>query len=135
MDASVFEVGAVQGKTDRDGAYHFDIKLPGYFAGRPLSHGAARVLIEATVKDSAGHAETRGEPITVSDSPLLITAVPEGGTLIPSLENQVVILTSYPDGSPATTELTVRAPGNPDQHGVTDDRGVAVIGTRTDTGT
>ncbi len=135
MDASVFEVGAVQGKTDRDGAYHFDIKLPGYFAGRPLSHGAARVLIEATVKDSAGHAETRGEPITVSDSPLLITAVPEGGTLIPSLENQVFILTSYPDGSPANTELTVRAAGNPDQHVVTDDSGVAVIRIHTGTGT
>ena len=41
------------------------------------------MLIEATVKDSAGHAETRGEPITVSESPLLITAVPEGGTLVP----------------------------------------------------
>ena len=59
------------------------------------------MLIEATVKDSADHAETRGEPITVSESPLLITAVPEGGTLIPNLENQVFILTSYPDGTPA----------------------------------
>lgn len=39
------------------------------------------------------HAETRGEPITVSESPLLITAVPEGGTLVPNLENQVLILT------------------------------------------
>ena len=133
MDVSVFEAGAVQGKMDHDGTYHFDFKLPSYFAGRPLSHGAARVLIEATVKDSAGHAETRGEPITVSDSPLLITAVPEGGTLIPGLENQVFILTSYPDGSPANTELTVRATGNPDQHVATDDSGVAVI--RIDTGT
>ena len=68
MDVTVFEVGSVHGKTDREGNYHFDLKLPTYFAGRPLSQGAARVLIEATVKDSAGHAETRGEPITVSES-------------------------------------------------------------------
>ena len=101
MDVAVFEVASAQGKTDRDGTYHFDLTLPNYFAGRPLSQGAARVLIEATVKDSAGHAETRGEPITVSESPLLITAVPEGGTLVPNLENQVFILTSYPDGTPA----------------------------------
>ena len=67
--------------------------------------GAARVLIEATVKDSAGHAETRGEPITVSESPLIVTAVPEGGTLIPDLENQVFILTSYADGKPASADV------------------------------
>src|SRR6267154_2795570 len=78
LDVSAFEVASVPGKTDRDGAFLFDIKLLNYFAGRPLSQGAARVLIEATVKDSAGHDETRGEPITVSESPLIITAVPEG---------------------------------------------------------
>ena len=111
----------------RDGAYRFDLKLPAYFAGRPLSQGAARVLIEATVKDSAGHAETRGEPITVSESPLLITAVPEGGTLIPNLENQVFILTSYPDGKPAAASVRVHAAGNPDQNVTTDEGGVAVI--------
>ena len=127
MDVSVFEVGAEKGKTDKDGAYHFDLKLPAYFAGRPLTQDAARVLIEATVKDSAAHSETRGEPITVSESPLLITAIPEGGTLIPNLENQVFILTSYPDGTPAHADLNVRAPGNRDQHVATDNGGVAVI--------
>ncbi len=126
MDVAVVEVALAQGKTDSDGSYRFDIQLPKYFAGRPLSHGAARVLIEATVKDSAGHAETRGEPITVSDSPLLITAVPEGGTLVPNLENQVFVLTSYPDGTPAKTDVIVHAPGNDDQHVATDDGGVAI---------
>jgi len=126
MDVAVVEVASAQSKTDSDGAYRFDIQLPKYFVGRPLSHGAARVLIEATVKDSAGHTETRGEPITVSESPLLITAVPEGGTLVPNLENQVFVLTSYPDGTAAKTELTVHAAGNSDQHVATDDGGVAV---------
>ena len=127
LDVSAFEVASVPGKTDRDGAFHFDIKLPNYFAGRPLSQGAARVLIEATVKDSAGHDETRGEPITVSESPLIITAVPEGGTLVPDLENQVFILTSYPDGTPAKTNLKVQAGRNANQRAETDNGGVAVI--------
>ncbi|MBZ5549087.1 MAG: carboxypeptidase regulatory-like domain-containing protein [Acidobacteriia bacterium] len=126
MDVEVSEVASAQGKTDTDGSYRFDLHLPKYFAGRPLSHGAARVLIEATVKDSAGHAETRGEPITVSESPLLITAVPEGGTLVPNLENQVFVLTSYPDGTPAKADLLIHARGNTDQRVASDDGGVAV---------
>ncbi len=61
MDVSMFEAASSNGKTDTEGSYHFDLTLPKYFAGRPLNHGAARVLIEATVKDSAGHSETRGQ--------------------------------------------------------------------------
>jgi uncharacterized protein YfaS (alpha-2-macroglobulin family) len=127
MDVAQFDAGSVHGKTDADGAYRFDLPLPTYFAGRPLSQGAARVLIEATVKDSAGHSETRGEPITVSESPLIVTAIPEGGTLIPNLENQVFILTSYPDGTPARTDVSVRAAGQADQTVATDEGGAAVI--------
>src|SRR5208283_5331067 len=57
MDVAEFEAGSAKGKTDDAGAYRFDIKMPDYFAGRPLAGGAARVLVEATVKDSAGHSE------------------------------------------------------------------------------
>ena len=127
MDVAVFEAASTTGKTDGDGAYHFDLKLPDYFAGRPLSQGAARALVEAMVKDSAAHAETRGEPITISQSSLLITAIPEGGLLIPHLENQVFILTSYPDGTPASAALTVHIPGGANQQISTDSGGVGVV--------
>ncbi len=135
MDVVVYEITSVQGKTDKDGAYHFDLKLPDYFAGRPLTQGVARVLVEASVKDSADHSESRGEPITVSESPLLVTAVPEGGTLVPNLENQVFVLASYPDGSPATADLKVHSGGNVDQHVSTDSGGVAVVRINAGTGT
>ncbi len=127
MDVTQFEAGAAVGKTDATGAYRFDLLLPAYFAGRPLSQGAARVLIEATVKDSAGHAETRGEPIVVSQSPLLLTAIPEGGLLVPNMENQVFVVTSYADGKPAQADLTVSAPELADQHVTTDAGGVAIV--------
>jgi hypothetical protein len=127
MDVALFEAGNSRGTTGSDGTFRFDIHLPNFFAGRPLSQGAARVLIEATVKDTAGHSEIRGEPVTVSESPLLITAVPEGGTLIPGLENQVFILTSYPDGTPAQADVQVHAPGNPDQTASTDRGGIAIV--------
>ncbi len=134
MDVALFEVASAHGKTDAEGVYRFDVRLPNYFAGRPLNHGAARVLIEATVKDSASHAETRGEPITVSDSPILLTAIPEGGTLVPHLENQVFILASYPDGSPAKSDIKVRTSGRVEQATSTDDGGVAIAYVRPDEG-
>jgi uncharacterized protein YfaS (alpha-2-macroglobulin family) len=134
MDVALFEAASTHGKTDADGVYRFDIRLPNYFAGHPLSHGAVRVLIEATVKDSASHAETRGEPITVSDSPILLTAIPEGGTLVPHLENQVFILASYPDGSPAKSDIKVHTGGRAEQATSTDDGGVAIAYVRPDEG-
>src|SRR5205823_8777599 len=100
--------------------------LASYFVGRPLTHGTARVLVEATIKGSTGHSETRGEPITVSESPLVITAVPEGGTLVPNIENQVFILTSYPDGMPARTDLKVSF-GDSEQQVSTDDGGIGIV--------
>jgi hypothetical protein len=132
MDVAQFDVAqanaaGVHGKTDADGSWRFDLTLPNYFAGRPLSQGAARVLIEATVKDAAGHSETRGEGITVSESPLIVTAVPEGGNVIPNLENQIFVLTSYADGKPASADITVHAAGNADQHVTTDAGGVAIV--------
>ena len=127
MDVVVSDLANVNGKTDDDGAYRFDFKLPAYFAGKPLSQGAARVLVEATVKDGAGHSEARGEPITVSESPLLITAVPEGGTLAPGIENQVFVVASYADGKPAKASLRVRAEGNAEQNVNTDESGVALV--------
>jgi hypothetical protein len=110
MDVTLNQAASASGATGKDGTWHFDLQLPNYFAGRPLANGAAPVLLEATVRDASGHAETRGEPVTVSQSSLLVTAVPEGGTLIPGLENRVYLLASYPDGSPAQAALTVRLP-------------------------
>ncbi len=133
MDVTGFAAASVEGKTDREGTYHFNFRIPSYLAGRPLNQGAARLLVEATVKDSAGHSETKGEPLTVSSSPFLVMAVPEGGTLIPNLENQVFLLASYPDGSPVQAELTVRSSSG-EQNVTTDAGGVAMIRLKTTAG-
>jgi uncharacterized protein YfaS (alpha-2-macroglobulin family) len=127
MDVSLVDAGASEGKTDSEGSYHFDIKLPNYFAGKALSQGAARVLIEATVKDGAGHSETKGEPVIVSDSPILITAVPESGSLIAGLTNQVFLLASYPDGTPAKVEFKANLTGAQTQTVSSDAGGMGVL--------
>jgi uncharacterized protein YfaS (alpha-2-macroglobulin family) len=127
VDVARFDAGNAAGKMDSEGAFPFDIRLPDYFAGRSVNQGAARVLIEATVKDAAGHSESRGEPVSVSESPLLITVVPESGSLVPGLENRVYVLTSYPDGTPAESEVRVEAAGNAVQTAETDRGGVAIV--------
>jgi uncharacterized protein YfaS (alpha-2-macroglobulin family) len=126
MDAELFEAASAQGRTDRDGAYRFDLVLPQFFAGNGTRHGAAPVVVEAKVKDAAEHSETRGEPITVSQTSLLITAVPEGGKLVRGLENEVFILASYPDGTPAKADLVVRTAAAQDRV-QTDEAGIATV--------
>lgn len=127
LDVTQFEAGSVSGKTDADGVFRFAIRLPEYFAGRPLEGGAARLLIEATVKDAAGHSETRGEPITVTEAPILISVVPEGGSLVRGLENEIFVITSYPDGTPAKAELRIRPRSGKGQTISTDEGGVAIL--------
>lgn len=127
FDVARFDAGNATGKLDGDGAFQFDLRLPDFFAGRSVNQGSARVLIEATVKDTSGHSESRGEPVTISESPLLITVVPESGSLIPGLENRVYVLTSYPDGTPAESEVRVEAAGNGVQTAETDKGGVATV--------
>ncbi len=127
FDVARFDAGTSTARTDNDGAFHFDIRIPDYFAGRSLNQGVARVLIEATVKDSAGHSESRGEPVIVSESPLLITVVPEGGSLVPGLENRVYVLTSYPDGTPAESEIRIESLVNMVQTAATDRSGIAIL--------
>ena len=127
LDVAVVEAASATGFTDNEGSYHFDLRLPDFFAERPQNAGNAPVVIEASVKDGSGHTETRAEGITVSDSPLLITAVPESGALIRGLENRVFLLVSHPDGTPAPAELRVRGPGVLEQVAKTDSRGVAVV--------
>ena len=127
MDVAQFEAASAGGKTDAAGDYRFDIRLPGYFAGKPIAGGAARALVEATVKDSAEHSESRGQPIVVSEFPLILTAIPEAGRVIPNLENEIFVLASYADGKPATAHLKVRAPGNAEQSADTEAGGVAMI--------
>ena len=59
MDVTVFEAASVRGRTESDGSYRFDLPLPKYFAGRPLSHGAARVLIDRRGLVGAGPRRVR----------------------------------------------------------------------------
>ncbi|MEQ8224055.1 MAG: alpha-2-macroglobulin family protein, partial [Candidatus Eremiobacterota bacterium] len=104
-ETKLFELN---GKTDKEGFFSFEYKLPDYFTGLPLEGGKAKLEMEITVTDSAKHQEITYKSLSVVKEGIQITVVPESAQLLPGIENTVYILTGYPDGSPASTTLDVK---------------------------
>ena len=106
VTASTFDVAfkdfqTVDAKTDANGHAKFEIQLPDYFVGQPLQKGDALVKLEVKVTDTADHTETITRTYPVSDQPIRVSLLPEGGRITPGLENRVFAAAIYPDGSPA----------------------------------
>jgi uncharacterized protein YfaS (alpha-2-macroglobulin family) len=122
VTASTFDVAfkdfqTWEGTTDEQGHAKFEIKLPDYFVGLPLEKGNALVRLEIKVTDMADHSETIHKTYPVSAQPIQVSLIPEGGRLLPGLENRVFAAAVYPDGSPAVCDVKVwagkEAKGNP----------------------
>lgn len=112
LEGYVFEVERVtmvslQGSTGEDGVFAFEFDLPGYIAGSDLEGGLGRFYLQASVTDQAEHTEIKNASLPVSGSAIVIEAIPEGGRFRAGLENILYVLTSYPDGSPAETDLHI----------------------------
>jgi hypothetical protein len=105
FDVQFKEFQTWEGATDANGHAKFDIKLPDYFVGQPLQKGDALLRLEVKVTDTADHAETISKSYTVSDQPIRVSLIPEGGRLIPAMENRIFAAAIYPDGSPAPCQV------------------------------
>jgi len=101
----------LRGQTDENGTYEFSFDLPEYFAGSGLESGQAQFALEVTVIDQTDHAEQISQVLPIAAQPLVIEAVAESGILKPGVENLIYILTSYPDGRPAPTQVQVSVDG------------------------
>jgi len=134
VSASTFDVQfrpfhTWKGETDAAGHVKFEIKLPDYFVGTPLQKGNALVKLDIKVTDSADHTETLVKSYTVSDQPIRVRLIPEGGRLVPGMENRVFAAAIYPDGSPAVCDVAVwigkESKGAPLARAKTTDTGLA----------
>lgn len=106
FDVEFTEVGRVEGKTDENGTFEFETRLPGHFVGQPLEQGQAFLQLDVQVTDRAEHAEKVIHTSTVAAGHLNINAVPEAGTIVAGVDNIVYVLTSRPTGEPV--EGTIR---------------------------
>ena len=114
----------VDGTTDREGCFHFEMQLRDSFVGQDLKKGDAIVKLEATVKDKADHVQKKAVDLTVTQSPIRIEVFPESGELVQNVENVLYLVTAYPDGRPAKTRLTV---GRDRQQVESSDVGIAKV--------
>jgi hypothetical protein len=100
------QVIEVPGETDDEGRFEFGFDLP--IADELLTAGETGQLeLEIEVIDTAGQQEGIRHVVPVAQQPILIRAVPESGLLKPNIENKIFVLTSYPDGQPAETTLSI----------------------------
>ncbi|HQE93161.1 MAG TPA: MG2 domain-containing protein [Anaerolineae bacterium] len=97
----------LEGTTDDAGNFEFSFDLPAYIAGSELEGGGALFYVEAAVTDRAEHTEVGRLSLPVAQQALVINAVLEGGQPIAGVENILYVMTSYPDGTPAKTDIVV----------------------------
>ncbi len=102
FDVAFKEFQTVDTKTDANGHAKVEIKLPDYFVGQPLQKGDALVKVEIKITDTADHTETVTRTYPVADQPIKVSLIPEGGRLMPGVENRIFAAAIYPDGSPVS---------------------------------
>jgi uncharacterized protein YfaS (alpha-2-macroglobulin family) len=126
-DERLRKTGTLKGKTDAAGFYRFRYTIPRTFSGRAYEENKAYISLEAHVTDRASHKESAYHQYTVAKYPISIKAVAEAGKLMGGLENNIYILTSYPDGTPAQCSVTVRFPEGNSREVSTDSSGFAML--------
>ncbi len=110
FDVAYDDFESIEGKTDEKGYYSFEVTLPKHFVGQPLEAGKASAKFEISVIDTADHKQTITKNLTVTAAPIIVAAVPESGELIAGLENNVYIVTTYADSTPAKCNITWENP-------------------------
>ncbi|HUV04257.1 MAG TPA: alpha-2-macroglobulin family protein [Armatimonadota bacterium] len=113
FDFQFKDFAEISGRTDGSGNFKFEQKLPDYFVGQPLEQGNAFVKFEVAVKDGADHEEKITQTVPVAAQALKIIAVPDGGRIIPNVQNVIYVMTTYPDGSAASARVTVEREERP----------------------
>ncbi len=108
FEVELQEFARIEGKTNKEGFFSFDLKLPDYFVGLPLEKGKGNIIFEVTVIDRTNHSEKTTKSIPVAESSIIVELLPEAGEFVPGIENLVNVITSYPDGNPAICDLKIR---------------------------
>ncbi|EEF57983.1 MG2 domain-containing protein [Pedosphaera parvula] len=100
-----FAAFEIPGTTDSSGNFSFQFVAPDFFAGMPQNNLQAFLDLNVEVTDTAGHQEQTASSLTVTQSELDLAVVPDGGRVVPGVENLLYVLTTYPDGQPAICKV------------------------------
>jgi hypothetical protein len=95
-----------EGTADQQGYARLKVPLPATLSDKD----EASLRLTAEVTDTAAHTETAARELPVAAASLQVSLVPEGGHLVPGVENRVHVVAVRPDGSPAQCVVRVRCP-------------------------
>jgi len=126
LDFEFAPFATLSGKTDTNGNFEFETRIPAGFAGHPLQQGNALISLSAEVTDAAGHLEEVTKTVPVAAEPFHIAVVPESGKPAWALENVFYLVTSYPDGAVARTSGELRTNGRSFRF-ETDESGIGTV--------
>ncbi len=124
FDVAFKEFATLRGRTDKNGKWEFELKLPDYFVGQPLQKGDAVVKLEVKLTDTAKHVEKSTKTVPVAATPIRLDAVPEGGRLVAGVPNRIYVVATYPDGSPAKATILMKKKGQEAGKTRTDETGL-----------
>lgn len=116
IEAATLDVGEtifqnVQGKTDQDGRFPFEITLPSSLVGIPLENGNAAVVLRAIVSDTAGQQVKKEAIVVVSQDGIDVALVPEATAIVPQVDNQLDLFLVDPAGAPVpSSHVTLTTP-------------------------
>ena len=104
-DAAHWNSDTITATTDSLGKAQFDLQLPRSLVGREQDSGDARISLRVTATDLADQKNSETLSRVVTNRPLRIEVVPEGGNWVRDVSNCVYLLASYADGRPAQVNL------------------------------
>lgn len=109
LDAGETVFANLQGATNAEGLYRFELQVPEYLVGQPLEQGGALLQLALEVTDTAGQARTISQLVRVAKGPLEVFVVPESGTYVAGIEQKLLLRSLDAAGHPvpATFHLTV----------------------------
>ena len=107
VDAGETVFAELQGQTDAEGIYAFELNLPDYLVGLPIAQGGGVIQLAVQVTDTAGQARSISRSVRVAKGPLEVQAVPESGALVPGLVNRVFLRSTDALGEPVAATHTV----------------------------
>jgi uncharacterized protein YfaS (alpha-2-macroglobulin family) len=109
-------------RTDKTGGANFDFILSDMAVGTEQNSGDARFHLDIALTDSAGQKQSKRVSRTITSNPIQVEVIPEGGLLVPQMDNRVYLFASYADGNPARARLSI---AGLDKELETNDLGVA----------
>ncbi|MHC4837736.1 MAG: MG2 domain-containing protein [Planctomycetota bacterium] len=132
VQASTLDVGEtvfadVQGATNDEGLYQFEIQLPDYVVGLPLEQGGGLVQLALFVTDTAGQRRDVTRTIRIARGALEVYVLPESGVWKPGVPNNLLVRALDAAGRPAAASHDMSINGQDVPEFETDERGNATI--------